>query len=105
MLVQVSVSERLVALATDAIVDEAPDASVAASRAASYVTSAAVDVVGAAMQLHGGIGYTWESGIHVHLKRAILDRALFGSPVVHRRYLADRIVADRIPLAAPAEKV
>ena len=41
---------------------------------------AAVDVVGKAMQLHGGIGYTWESGIHVYLKRAALNRSLFGSP-------------------------
>ena len=32
------------------------------------------------MQLHGGIGYTWESGIHVYLKRAALNRSLFGSP-------------------------
>ncbi|HKY13277.1 MAG TPA: acyl-CoA dehydrogenase family protein [Microthrixaceae bacterium] len=100
MLVKVSVSEQLVALAVTALVDDAPDASAATSRAASYVTAAAVDVVGSAMQLHGGIGYTWESGIHVHLKRAILDRALFGSPMAHRRYLADRIIS----LAAPARE-
>ena len=40
------------------------------------------------MQLHGGIGYTWESGVHVYLKRAALDRSLFGSPRAHRRRLA-----------------
>ena len=58
--------------------------------AKSYVTAAAVGVVGKAMQLHGGIGYTWESGIHVYLKRAALNRALFGSPAAHRRRLASR---------------
>jgi alkylation response protein AidB-like acyl-CoA dehydrogenase len=42
------------------------------------------------MQLHGGIGYTWESGIHVYLKRALLNRSLFGSPAEHRRQLAKR---------------
>jgi alkylation response protein AidB-like acyl-CoA dehydrogenase len=42
------------------------------------------------MQLHGGIGYTWESGIHVYLKRAALNRSLFGSPADHRRELAKR---------------
>jgi alkylation response protein AidB-like acyl-CoA dehydrogenase len=42
------------------------------------------------MQLHGGIGYTWESGVHAYLKRALLDRALFGSPAVHRTRLARR---------------
>ena len=53
---------------------------VAASMAKSYACAAAVDVAGKAMQLHGGIGYTWESGIHVFLKRAALNRSLFGSP-------------------------
>jgi alkylation response protein AidB-like acyl-CoA dehydrogenase len=42
------------------------------------------------MQLHGGIGYTWESGIHVYLKRAALNRSLFGSPADHRKRLARR---------------
>jgi alkylation response protein AidB-like acyl-CoA dehydrogenase len=54
------------------------------------VTQAAVDVAGKAMQLHGGIGYTWESGVHCFLKRAALNRALFGSPASHRARLASR---------------
>jgi alkylation response protein AidB-like acyl-CoA dehydrogenase len=58
--------------------------------AKSYGCAAAVDVVGKAMQLHGGMGYTWESGIHVYLKRAMLNRSLFGSPAAHRRRLAAR---------------
>ena len=67
-----------------------PDAWVAASMAKAHACGAAVDVAGKAMQLHGGIGYTWESGVHVYLKRAVLDRALFGSPGAHRRRLAAR---------------
>ena len=58
--------------------------------AKSYACAAAVDVAGKAMQLHGGIGYTWESGIHAYLKRAALNRSLFGSPRAHRRRLAAR---------------
>jgi alkylation response protein AidB-like acyl-CoA dehydrogenase len=50
----------------------------------------AVDVAGKAMQLHGGFGYTWESGVHAYLKRAVLNRALFGSTAVHRARLASR---------------
>jgi alkylation response protein AidB-like acyl-CoA dehydrogenase len=73
-----------------AIADDRTDARVPAAMAKSYVCSAAVDVVGKAMQLHGGIGYTWESGIHVYLKRAALNRSLFGSPAEHRRELAKR---------------
>ncbi|KUI24028.1 acyl-CoA dehydrogenase [Mycobacterium sp. IS-1742] len=88
MLVQVEVCRQLVATAVDAVVTG--DASVAAAMAKSHVCSAAVDVAGKAMQLHGGIGYTWESGIHVYLKRAALNRSLFGSPAAHRRQLAQR---------------
>ena len=90
MLVQLTVGRELVALAVDAIATGAPDAGLAAARAKSFVGEAAVDVVGTAMQLHGGIGYTWESGIHTYLKRATLNRSLFGSPAAHRRHLAAR---------------
>ncbi|OBF47620.1 acyl-CoA dehydrogenase family protein [Mycolicibacterium monacense] len=88
MLVQIEVSRQLVEAAVDAVV--AGDATTAAAMAKSHVCSAAVDVAGKAMQLHGGIGYTWESGVHVYLKRAALNRSLFGSPAAHRRQLAQR---------------
>jgi alkylation response protein AidB-like acyl-CoA dehydrogenase len=89
MLVQTSVARQLVNAAVTQVAEGA-DASVASSMAKSYACGAAVDVVGKAMQLHGGIGYTWESGVHAYLKRAMLNRALFGSPVEHRRLLAAR---------------
>lgn len=89
MLVQVSVARQLVNAAVEALTDGG-DARAAASMAKSYTCAAAVDVAGKAMQLHGGIGYTWESGIHVYLKRALLNRSLFGSPAKHRRQLAKR---------------
>jgi len=90
MLVQVTVSRKLVDAAVRAEVAGAPEAAVAASMAKSYACSAAVEVAGKAMQLHGGMGYTWESGIHVYLKRAALNRSLFGSTAGHRRRLAER---------------
>jgi alkylation response protein AidB-like acyl-CoA dehydrogenase len=95
MLVRVRVARQLVNAAVEALADapdarDATDASAAASMAKSYACAAAVDVAGKAMQLHGGIGYTWESGIHVYLKRALLNRSLFGSPAEHRRQLAKR---------------
>jgi alkylation response protein AidB-like acyl-CoA dehydrogenase len=71
-------------------VAEGADASVAAAMAKSYACGAAVDVVGKAVQLHGGIGYTQESGVHVYLKRAVLNRSLYGSAAAHRRRLAAR---------------
>lgn len=90
MLVSISVSRQLVGAAVQAVTDDAPDAGVAVAMAKSHACAAAVDIAGKAMQLHGGIGYTWESGIHVYLKRATLNRSLFGSPAAHRKRLAKR---------------
>lgn len=90
MLVSISVSRQLVEAAVQAVAEERTDAGVAAAMAKSHACAAAVDIAGKAMQLHGGIGYTWESGIHVYLKRAALNRSLFGSPAAHRKELAKR---------------
>jgi alkylation response protein AidB-like acyl-CoA dehydrogenase len=89
MLVRIAVARQLVDAAVADIAVGA-DASASAAMAKAYACDAAVDVVGKAMQLHGGIGYTWESGVHVYLKRATLNRALFGAPREHRRTLARR---------------
>jgi alkylation response protein AidB-like acyl-CoA dehydrogenase len=91
MLVQLSVSRELVRAATRDGTQRA------VSMAKAHACDAAVDIVGQALQLHGGIGYTWESGVHVYLKRAALNRALFGSPRAHRRRLADGY-AGRTPV-------
>lgn len=90
MLVSISVSRQLVEAAVQAVAEDRADAGVAAAMAKSHACAAAVDIAGKAMQLHGGIGYTWESGIHVYLKRAALNRSLFGSPAAHRKELAKR---------------
>lgn len=84
MLVRISVARQLVNAAI-----ESPEPR-AVSMAKAYATETAVEVAGKAMQLHGGIGYTWESGVHVYLKRAALNRSLFGSPAEHRARIAAR---------------
>lgn len=89
MLVAIEVSRQLVADAVGAVTEGA-DAAIPAAMAKSYTCSAAVDIAGKAMQLHGGIGYTWESGIHIYLKRATLNRSLFGSPATQRKRLSQR---------------
>jgi alkylation response protein AidB-like acyl-CoA dehydrogenase len=90
MLVQVSITGELVSEAASAVAASAPGAAAAVSMAKSYASTAAVAVAGQAIQLHGGIGYTWEAGLHAFLKRATLNRSLFGSPAAHRRRLAQR---------------
>ncbi|WP_062975478.1 acyl-CoA dehydrogenase family protein [Nocardia flavorosea] len=90
MLVESTVARQLVTAALTAMATGAPDSSRSVSMAKAFTGEAAVRIAGDAMQLHGGIGYTWESGIHRYLKRATLNRSLYGSPADHRRGLAAR---------------
>ncbi|MGW1739327.1 acyl-CoA dehydrogenase family protein [Nocardia sp. NPDC001965] len=94
MFVDLTIARRLVAAALSTPLDGSPDSSRAVSAAKAYTGEAGVRIAGKAVQLHGGIGYTWESGIHRYLKRATLNRALFGSPADHRRELAGRYRVD-----------
>lgn len=93
MLVQVTVTAGLVDAAVRALAQGGPGTAVAAAMAKAHACTVAVEVAGKAMQVHGGMGYTWESGVHVHLKRAALNRSLFGSPARHRARLAERYPA------------
>ena len=63
--------------------DRAADADEAVSIAKSYVGEHAPDMVQTCVQLHGGIGVTWEHDLHLYLRRATLYRAMFGTPEEH----------------------
>jgi alkylation response protein AidB-like acyl-CoA dehydrogenase len=65
-----------------------PDGSVAASTAKIWCSDASKRVMGSALQVHGGIGFTWEHDLHVFMKRAQLDQLSFGDAVHHRERLA-----------------
>jgi alkylation response protein AidB-like acyl-CoA dehydrogenase len=106
MAVELTISRRLVADAVERVVAGAPDADVAVSMAKAHAVETGVAATGTTVQLHGGIGYTWEHGLHVLLKRAALNRSLFGSPAAHRARLARRydrlaIVSSRLRRARP----
>jgi alkylation response protein AidB-like acyl-CoA dehydrogenase len=65
--------------------DHVPDdAERAAAIAKAHVTDRALEVARAAVQLHGGIGFTWDCEVQIWLKRAMFDRAFLGTPEVHR---------------------
>jgi alkylation response protein AidB-like acyl-CoA dehydrogenase len=74
--------------------EEGPDV---VSMAKADAGDAYAEVSGAAMQLHGAIGYTWEYGLHHHFRRAKLDQALLGSSAYHRQ----RVAAGMIEQFAP----
>ncbi|GLX97785.1 acyl-CoA dehydrogenase family protein [Herbidospora sp. NBRC 101105] len=64
------------------------DARVAVAVAAAHCGEVAVRAAEEALQLHGGIGMTWEHPIHLYLKRAKADSIAFGTPGDHRSALA-----------------
>ncbi len=59
----------------------------AASAAAAYTKAAAAKVAGTALQVHGGIGFTWEHDLHLFLRRIKVDEAFDGSVADHRAAL------------------
>ncbi|MDF0531284.1 acyl-CoA/acyl-ACP dehydrogenase [Tsukamurella sp. 8F] len=68
-----------------------PETAIATAVAASYCGDLAVLAGEEAVQLHGGIGMTWEHPAHVYLKRAKADQIGLGTPGAHRAALADLV--------------
>jgi alkylation response protein AidB-like acyl-CoA dehydrogenase len=66
-----------------------PDAAAAASVAKVWSSDAARRVMASGLQVHGGIGFTWEHDLHLFLKRSQLDQMSFGDAGVHRQRLAE----------------
>jgi alkylation response protein AidB-like acyl-CoA dehydrogenase len=68
--------------------DELP---VVASLAKSYCSEAYFSAAAENIQIHGGIGFTWEHSAHLYFKRAKTSQHLLGDPSYHRRLIADRL--------------
>ena len=75
-------------------VSRGDDAARLASVAKSYVGDRSVEIIQDCVQMHGGIGVTWEHDIHLYLRRAAVDRELFGSPEDHLGYLGSIVDAE-----------
>ena len=65
----------------------------AASIAKAYASDAGWRVAAASMQVHGGIGFTWEHDLHFWLKRARADASMFGDAKWHRDQVAEAVLA------------
>jgi len=91
MLVDVENAKSLTYYAAWAVDENAPEAALAASMAKAYVTDAYRKVAGAGIQLHGGIGFTWEHDLHLYFKRAKSSEFTFGDATYHRERVAQLI--------------
>jgi alkylation response protein AidB-like acyl-CoA dehydrogenase len=70
--------------AAGAVADVRETASEIASIAKAYVGDSATQLAQQCLQVHGGIGFTWEHDLHFYLRRLAADRVLYGDPDWHR---------------------
>jgi alkylation response protein AidB-like acyl-CoA dehydrogenase len=71
----------------------AAQAELSASIAKSYVGERGVEILQGCVQMHGGIGVTWEHDLHLYLRRAALYRSLFGTPEEHNLRIYERMAS------------
>jgi alkylation response protein AidB-like acyl-CoA dehydrogenase len=76
-----------------ALEENTPDAAVAVSIAKMYASDAGRTVGGRGIQIHGGMGFTWENDLHLYYKRAKASETAFGDSTWHRERIA-RLVID-----------
>lgn len=69
--------------AARSVQSQAPDAAIAVSVAKSHCGRQATEIIRDCLQLHGGIGLTWEHDIHFYLRRAVSNEQLWGPPSAH----------------------
>jgi alkylation response protein AidB-like acyl-CoA dehydrogenase len=91
MLLEVESSKSAAYYAGWAAAEDNDELPVVASLAKSYCSEAYFHAAAENIQIHGGIGFTWEHDAHLYFKRAKSSEILFGDPTYHRELLAQRI--------------
>jgi alkylation response protein AidB-like acyl-CoA dehydrogenase len=89
MFVQVEKARATAYFAMMALAEDDPRRSLAASMAKAAASDCQRLVCKEGIQIHGGMGYTWESDVQLFVKRAKTLEALFGTGAAHRRRIAD----------------
>ncbi|WP_375485680.1 acyl-CoA dehydrogenase family protein [uncultured Mycobacterium sp.] len=88
---EVSSAAAAARYAADTCARRDPDAAIAAAIAQAYCSDVAVHAAEECIQLHGGIGMTWEYPAHLYLKRAKSDQLALGTGYRHRARLAELV--------------
>ena len=70
----------------------------AASICKAYCSDAYFKNAAEAMQIHGGVGFTWEYDVHLHFKRAKASEHYLGNASYHRERLAQLLLEGEAPL-------
>ncbi len=82
-----------------ALEENSPDAATAVSIAKMYASDAARNVGNRGIQVHGGMGFTWENDVHLYYRRAKASETMLGDATFHRERIA-KIVVDEGQQAA-----
>jgi alkylation response protein AidB-like acyl-CoA dehydrogenase len=72
--------------------ENAPDAATAVSIAKVYASDAARTVGNRGIQVHGGMGFTWENDVHLYYRRAKASETAFGDATFHRERIARQVI-------------
>jgi alkylation response protein AidB-like acyl-CoA dehydrogenase len=91
MLLEVESAKSAAYYAGWAAAEDSDELPVVASLAKSYCSEAYFHAASENIQIHGGIGFTWEHDAHLYFKRAKSSELLLGDPSYHRELLAQRI--------------
>jgi alkylation response protein AidB-like acyl-CoA dehydrogenase len=102
MLLMTESSRSAAYYACYAVGERLPEAAEAVSIAKSYVSEAYREAGNRAIQVHGGMGFTWENDCHLYYRRAKASEVAFGDAIHHRERLAKMIV-DRRTAASAAD--
>lgn len=88
MLVEVESSKSVTYYAAWAVANDVDDAPLAAAMAKAYCSDAYRHTAGEGIQIHGGIGFTWEHDMHLYFKRAKSSEVTFGDATWNRELVA-----------------
>jgi alkylation response protein AidB-like acyl-CoA dehydrogenase len=91
MLVEVESSKSATYYAAWAVANDVAEAALAAAMAKAYCSDAYRHTAGEGIQIHGGIGFTWEHDMHIYFKRAKSSEVTFGDATWNREIVAQLI--------------
>ena len=91
LLLEVESLRSAVGFAAAAVADGSPEVPAVASLIKAYASDTFFHVAGENIQIHGGIGFTWEHDAHLYFKRAAASQLFLGDAAYHRERLANRI--------------
>jgi alkylation response protein AidB-like acyl-CoA dehydrogenase len=80
-----------------ALQENAPDAATAVSVAKMYASDAGRTVGNRGIQVHGGMGFTWENDVHLYYRRAKASETMLGDGAFHRERIATLVIDAKVP--------